>query len=142
MEARPTQQEKMNLLRAAEIAMAPGRDGLPGIEYADYSYLVERLMGGGNLKELRLYLVQARKKAKKEAFAQQQQLVQQQQQGTMQMEQMREQKEIKTKQLDVQGAIAIENNKHQNEVELLRMKLNADYINELKRESEREYAQG
>ena len=141
MEARPTQQEKMNLLRAAEIAMAPGRDGLPGIEYADYSYLVERLMGGGNLKELRLYLVQARKKAKKEAFAQQQQLVQQQQQGTMQMEQMREQKEIKTKQLDVQGAIAIENNKHQNAIELKRMELNAEYVAELKRESEREYAE-
>ncbi len=142
MEARPTQQEKMNLLRAAEIAMAPGRDGLPGIEYADYSYLVERLMGGGNLKELRLYLVQARKKAKKEAFAQQQQLVQQQQQGAQQMEQIKGQKEMQTKQMDTQSTMAIDNNKHRNEVELLRMKLNADYINELKRESEREYAAG
>ena len=98
-------------------------------------------MGGGNLKELRLYLIQSRRKAKREAFAEQQALVQQQQQGTQQMEQMRAQKEMQTKQLDVQGAIAIENNKHQNDLELYRMKLNAEYVAELKKESEREYTQ-
>ena len=138
MEARPTQQEKMNLLRAAEIAMAPGRDGVPGIEYADYSYIVERLMGGGNLKEMRLYLVQARKKAKKEAFAQQQAMVQQQGQQNQQLKLLDAQKEEKTKQMDIQGEMMLDNNKHRNTMEELSFKLNAEYIQELKQEAQKD----
>ena len=138
LEARPTAQEKLQLLRAAEIALSPGRNGLPGIEYADYTYIVERLYAGANLKELRLYLVSAQKRTKREQFQQQQQLEQQRAQNEGQLEQQRSQKEAMKIEMEAKAKIAVNNNDHQNTISEELLKMNKEYIIELTKMAEAE----
>lgn len=142
LEARPTQQEKMQMLRAAEIAMAPGRNGQPGINYADYTYIVERLMAGANLKELRLYLVQARRKTEREQFQQQRQLQQEAAQLKQQGEQQTAQKDMALKNAEVEGKVAVDNNLHRNAMEELQFKMNILFVETMNKEMEKEYAEG
>jgi hypothetical protein len=142
LEARPTQQEKMQMLRAAEIAMAPGRNGLPGINYADYTYITERLMAGANLKELRLYLVQARRKTEREQFNQQRQLQQDAAQQQQQLQQATAQKEMAIKNADTESKVVVDNNKHRNAMEELQFKMNLEFVEAMNKELEREYAAG
>jgi len=142
LEARPTQQEKMQMLRAAEIAMAPGRNGMPGINYADYTYIVERLMAGANLKELRLYLVQARRKTEREQFNQQRQLQQEGAQQQQQIQQATAQKEAALKQADTEASIMVDNNQHKNAMEELQFKMNLEFVEALNKEMEKQYAEG
>ena len=140
LEARPTSIDKTDMLRAAEIALQPGRDGVPGISYDDYLYVKERINAGGNLKEIRFYLAFAKKKASNEAFQKQQALIQQQTEGNKQMKEMEVQKDMMTKKLDVEGQIAIDNNKFQNERSLKLMDINKTYIQELEKQAAAEQA--
>jgi hypothetical protein len=135
LEARPTSNDKMDMLRAAEIALQPGRDGVPGISFDDYIYVKERINSGGNLKEIRFYLAFAKKKSSQEAFQKQQALIQQQTEGNKQMKQMEVQKDVMTKKLDVEGQVAIDNNKYQNEMKLKMMDINRTYIQELEKQA-------
>jgi hypothetical protein len=135
LEARPTSTDKMDILRAAEIALQPGRDGVPGISFDDYTYVKERINAGGNLKEIRFYLAHAKKKATQEAFQKQQALVQQQIEGNQRLKETEMQKEVATKKLDVQGQIAIDNNKYRNERDLKLMDINKTYIQELEKQA-------
>jgi len=135
LQARPTTNEKMQLMRAAEIALQPGRDGIPGISFDDYTYVIERLNGGGNLKELRLYLANAKKRAQQQALREKQMMIQQQSEANMQMKQAEIQAQQMTKKLDVQGQVAIDNNEHRNKMELETLKANADYMKELSKQA-------
>lgn len=138
LEARPTSADKMDILRAAEIALQPGRDGVPGIDFDDYTYVKERINAGGNLKEIRFYLAHAKKKAKEEAFQKQQQLVQMQNEGNQKLKETEAQKAILTEKLKVQGQIAIDNNEYQNDMRLKMMDINKEYIKELEQQAVQE----
>ena len=134
LEARPTADEKMQMLRAAEIALQPGRDGIPGISFEDWTYVLERINSGGNLKEIRLYLANAKKKAQQQGFQEKQALIQQQAEANMQMKQADIESQQMTKKLDVQGQIAIDNNEHRNKMEQETLKANADYMSDLSKQ--------
>lgn len=131
LEARPTSIDKMDMIRAAEQALAPGRDGVPGIEYEDYLFVKERINADGNLKEIRLYLSLAKKRAKAQAFQQQQALIQQQTQGNLQMKQAEAQKMQAEQNLRTQGEVTVENVKHQNKMKEIYAQANADYVKDL-----------
>ena len=62
-EAKPTDKRKETIKQAAITAMSPDRDGIIGIELADY-LMIERLLEGGNLKYAEAYLNYKSKKNK------------------------------------------------------------------------------
>jgi hypothetical protein len=131
LRARPTNQEKLNLLKAAEAAMQPGRDGLPGISFDDYTYIVERLNAGGNIKEIRLYLSQARRKAEKRNFEEKQTLQQQQIQGNQMLAEQKMKQTAMENDMKVRGEIAINNNKAASDLRLKMVEINGDYMTQL-----------
>ena len=141
MESRPTMSDKQQLLRSAEIAMAPGRNGQPGLEFSDYTYIVERLMGGGNLKEIRLYLVSAQKKTKRQQFQEQMQIQQQAGQQQQQAKQQQLQGDMMKLKADTESKMMMQEQKHKNDMELKVVEMNADYMKTLMTAKESERSQ-
>jgi len=141
MESRPTMSDKQQLLRSAEIAMAPGRNGQPGLEFPDYTYIVERLMGGGNLKEIRLYLVNAQKKTKRQQFQEQMQMQQQAGQQQQQAKQQQLQGDMMKLKADTESKMMMQEQKHKNDMELKVVEMNADYMKTLMTAKESERSQ-
>ena len=138
LQARPTLQEKTSLLRAAEISLQPGRDGNPGISYDDYTYIVERLHAGGNIKEIRLYLNQAKKRMEKKSFQEKQILIKQQTDNALQISQDAMKKAAMVENMKTQGQIAVDNNKGAIDLRLKMMEINGDYMNQLEKQLEKE----
>jgi hypothetical protein len=131
MEARPTMAEKQQLLRSAEIAMAPGRNGMPGLEFSDYTYIVERLLSGGNLKEIRLYLVNAQKRNKRQQFQEQMALVDKQGQQQERAKQQQLQGEIMKIRENANARMMEQEQKYKQDVDLKVMEMNAAYMKDL-----------
>ena len=138
LQARPTAQEKMNLLKASEAAMQPGRDGMRGISFDDYTYIVERLNAGGNIKEIRLYLSQARKRAEKRGFQEKQALIKQQTDGNIQSQQVAMKSAAMLESMKTKGQIAVDNNKGAIDMRLKLVELNGDYMNTLTEQAAKE----
>lgn len=87
-EAKPTDKRKAIILQAAQQAMNPDRDGIIGIELADF-LMIERYLEGGNLKYAEAFLNYKSKKNKEKQKALQQE--------NMQLDSQREQGAIKVK---------------------------------------------
>lgn len=141
LQARATQQERLQLMRAAELALNPGRNGVPAIKVSDYLYILERLQAKGNLKEIRLYLANSQKRAEKQNFEERQQLQQQQIQGMQQLEQQKAEQAKFFQDLKTRGEIAVDNNQHKNEMELKMMELNKSFVDDLERQRQQEVKQ-
>lgn len=138
LQARPTMQDKASLLRAAEMAFQPGRDGIRGISFDDYTYVIERLNAGGNVKEIRLYLNQARKRAEKKTFKEKQQLIQQQTEGNLQMNKATQQTKAMEQTMKTKGQIAVDNNKGAIDMRLKLLELNGGYMEQLEKQQAQE----
>jgi hypothetical protein len=87
-EAKPTKERRDIILKAANDAMMPDRDGLTGIELPDF-LMIERLLEGGNLKYAEAYLNYKSKKNRERH--------QQLQRENMQLDKQREQEAIQVK---------------------------------------------
>jgi len=135
LQARPTAQEKTSLLQAAQQAMMPGRDGIRGISIDEYTYILERLNANGNIKEIRLYLSQAKKRSERRSFQEKQALIQQQTQGNLQVNEQKMKAEAMIKKMETESQIAIDNNKAFHDLKLKMLDLNGKYINQLEQES-------
>lgn len=104
LEAKPTQQERADLLESAKISLQSGRNGQPGITEADYFAISSIISYGGSLKLAEMWLESSIRK-NKEAIAKQAQANSQAQiQGQTQMQQAKVQ-------IETQAAIAIEQEK-------------------------------
>ena len=97
-EAKPTKERREIIKQAAVSAMSPDRDGVIGIELADF-LMIERLLEGGNLKYAEAFLNYKSKKNKER----QQQL----QRENMELDKQREQEAIKLKNQLLQSEISI-----------------------------------
>ena len=62
--AKPDAEYKQMLMEAANISLQQRRDGKPGIDLSTWTYIMERINSGGNLKELRLIIAYQENKAK------------------------------------------------------------------------------
>lgn len=89
--AKPDEEYKKMLLEAAQISMNNRRQGLVGIDLATYSYLFERIMGGGNLKEIRLIIAYQESKYQEQMDTKAKESIQLQGQQNAQMEQVKAQ---------------------------------------------------
>lgn len=135
LQARPSAQEKAALLQAAQAALQPGRDGLRGISFDDYTYIIERLNANGNIKEIRLYLSQAKRRAEKKSFQERQALIKQQTDGNLQAVQAKTQADAAMKNMDIRGQIAVDNNKAFHDMKLKMADINGKYMNQLESEA-------
>ena len=100
LEARPSDQEKRDLLESAKIALQSGRNGQPGITEADYFAITGVLNSGGSLRLAEMWLESSIRKNKKLIMEQAQANSTQQAQVQMQSAQAAEQ-------MKTQGALAI-----------------------------------
>jgi hypothetical protein len=130
----------MQLLQAAQEAMKPGRDGLPGITFDEYTYIIERLNAGGNIKEIRLYLSKARKRAEQRNFQEKRALQQQVIEGNKQQAQMRMQQMAMEKDMDTRGKIAVDKSRAADDLRIKMIELNGQYMNELIKQTSQENA--
>jgi hypothetical protein len=100
LEARPSDQEKRDLLESAKIALQSGRNGQPGITEADYFAITGVLNSGGSLRLAEMWLESSIRKNKKLIMEQAQANSTQQAQVQMQSAQAAEQ-------MKTQGALAV-----------------------------------
>lgn len=138
LQARPTNQEKMQLMKHVEIALQPGRDGIRLITFADGLYIMERLQGGGDLKELRMYLASAERKQQQRIAAEKQQMIRQQGEQNRMNEQQKIKFEEYKQQLESQLSLKEIDAKTKGEKEVKLMEINGDYIEELVRAAKEE----
>lgn len=105
--AAPTEEEKQALLQMAQISLNNRREGKPGIDSATYAYIIEQVINGGDLKEMRMVIAFQEAKARQEMAAQQERAIQTQNQGLQQLEEQKAQKEIQISQMKAQAEIAV-----------------------------------
>jgi hypothetical protein len=109
-EAKPTKERRDIILKAANDAMIPDRDGLTGIELSDF-LMIERLLEGGNLKYAEAYLNYKTKKNKERHL--------QLQRENMNLDKQREQEAIQVKMQQDEARI---NNKAKADIEVYKAK--------------------
>jgi len=109
--AKPTNEEKQALLRMAEISLNNRREGKPGIDSATYAYIIEQVVNGGDLKEMRMVIAFQESKAREEMAAQQQQAIETQNRGLQELEAQKSQSEAQITQMKSQAEIAVNREK-------------------------------
>lgn len=137
-ETRPDQLEIDSLLQTAQIALSPGRDGNPQIDLSQYTYILEQVRGGGNIKKLSRDLAFLIRKNKQEIekrqqaniqlqIEQQQQLEQQKAQNQAALKAQETETDMMMKQADTQSQMLVDNNKYKNEAQIKQMEANSDF---------------
>ena len=100
--AKPDEEYKKMLLEAASISLNNRRQGLIGISLATYTYLFERIMGGGNLKEIRLIIAYQEQKYQEEVDNKAKENIQLQGQENMKLEETKARAAQLMKQMDAE----------------------------------------
>jgi hypothetical protein len=97
---RPTEAEKTEFLKAAQMSMNNKKEGREGIDLQTYMFLTEQLYAGGNLKTLRFYLGYAEKRIARESERRKMAMIQAQGKENKELEMIKQQgsmNEIKAK---------------------------------------------
>jgi len=115
---RPNEEELKSLYEDIRNASMPGKDGKPLIRFDVQFYIKEKLMHGANLSDIRLYLSNAINKEIERQEKSAQQNSQSQGQVLQQQEQVKAQSYAQKVQLDTQSKLTLDNNQHQNDMEL------------------------
>ena len=89
--AKPDDDYKKMIIDAANVSLNNRRQGLIGIDLATHTYLVERVMRGGNLSELRMVLAYQEQKYKEQLDKEKKESIELQNKGLAQIEQQKAQ---------------------------------------------------
>lgn len=131
LEARPDEEEKLRILKAAEAALQRGRDGEAQIDLDVYIYIEEQIMGDGSLKEMRQKLMFAIKKEKEYQQMIKERNIQLQNQGLMQIEQQKAQKEMQMQKEKGSLELQLKQTDIEGQKELKMIDANIEYLNNL-----------
>ena len=101
-EAKPDEEYKRMIIEAANISLNNRREGKPGIDLATHTYILERVMQGGNLKELRLIIGYQESKAREEIDMQEKQNIELQGKQNAQLKQMEARAQMQLQQFELQ----------------------------------------
>lgn len=115
-EARPTEQDRQEILRAAEIALAPGKDGTSMIKYQDWLNIKMMISSGSNLKlmnQIMAYQVEKYETINEQKRREAQMI---ENQKNLEYEQAKANNEMKKKQFDTQSQMALEDKKSSNKI--------------------------
>jgi hypothetical protein len=127
MEVRPDSQEIETLVRAAEEALSPGRDGKIQINLSQYMYIIEQIRSGGNLKKLTRDLSFMIRRNEKEQARVAQANVRAQAEQQAQMKQQETQTDLVKKKADTDSQITIDNNQAKNSEREKMLEANLEY---------------
>jgi hypothetical protein len=116
LRAKPTEEEKQALIRMAEVSLNNRREGKPGIDSATYAYVIEQVINGGDLKEMRMVIAFQEKKARDEMSQQQQKAIESQNKGLQELEAMKAQTEQRTSSMKAMVEIGINREKAMGEI--------------------------
>ncbi|MHA1122316.1 MAG: hypothetical protein ACTSPC_05835 [Candidatus Heimdallarchaeota archaeon] len=122
LEARGTEEERIDLKAAAVDALKAGRDGRAGIDMDTYTYILERLANYANLKEIRLYLTSAIRRSKRELAERADQAAILEGQKNQGLEQQKAQDRLEEQELETKGKRILEDQEHFNTMEEIRLK--------------------
>jgi len=114
--AKPTEEERQALLKMAEISLNNRREGKPGIDSATYAYIIEQVVNGGDLKEMRMVIAFQEGKARQEMAQQQQQSIETQNRGLQELEAQKAQAEQHTTAMKAQAEINVNREKAMAEI--------------------------
>lgn len=103
-QAKPDDQYKKLIIEAANISAQQRRSGLIGIDTAMHTYIIERVMQGGNLRELRMIIAYQEQKYKEQLDAEKKASIDQQNQGLAQIEQQKAQAAQQLKMMESEEA--------------------------------------
>lgn len=137
-ESRPTDKEINALMQTAQAALTPGRDGNSQIDMSQYSFILEQIRSGGNLKKLTRDLAFLIQKNEEKIRRRQQQniqlqveqqtkLEQQKAQNELQVGQQNLQKDIYLKKADTEKEIMVGNNNAKNQAMIKQMEANMEF---------------
>ena len=110
---RPSDQEKINVLTAADQSLMNRREGRPGIDLQTNLYIKNQISAGANLKELSFLIGYYEKKISEEDHRKKLELVNTQAQQNQQLVSMQGQQDAKKQQAEVQASIILEEKKGQ-----------------------------
>lgn len=126
-EARPSGQEKQELISMVQQAMQRNRDGESSVNIGQGFYIVERINNGGNFKQLQRQVDMMIRKSEQEVFEKKRALITEQNQQQSQMMQTQQQGEMQKVQVDTEATMQIDNNKSQNKIKEIQMEANLEY---------------
>jgi hypothetical protein len=115
-EPRPSKEAKDNIIQAAMAAMQSKREGGPGLTITQYTYIVNQLEGGGNLKELGALLDFLIAKSETQIEEQKNRNIQLQSQMNMQNQQAKSQSDAQLEQIKGQIEMALQDKKGKDEL--------------------------
>ena len=122
LEARGTEEERIDLKNAAVDALKAGRDGRAGIDMDTYTYILERLANYANLKEIRLYLTSAIRRSKRELAERADQAAMLEGQKNQSLEQQKAQDKLEEQELETKAKRILEDQEHFNTMAEIRLK--------------------
>ena len=131
MEARPSGEEKQDLIVMIQEAMKRGRDGEASVNLGQGFYIIERIKNGGNFKKLQRQVDMMIRKSEQEAFEKKRALITEQNQQQASIIKEKQQGDMQVKQMDTESTIAIDNNKSKNTIREMQIEANLDYRNKL-----------
>jgi hypothetical protein len=102
---RPTTQDIQQIMQAADIALADGRNGQAGITLDVWLYIKEKILNGANLKDIRLYLANAIRKNTEYQQAMKERNIQLQNEGLAKIQAQKDQGEQNKEQQRHQNAM-------------------------------------
>jgi hypothetical protein len=128
LEARPDEEQKQRILQIAQGALQPQRNGEPQIDYPDYLFIEERVMSGGNLKEVRRWLTYIIRKNKERQRRIAMENEKMNTQRALAIEQQKEQKELRIKQIDHEAELKKQDNEANNDMRVKNFEYNKEKL--------------
>jgi hypothetical protein len=142
-DARPTFEDKERLIGYIQMMMQPDKSGLSKLDVAQGMKLINMIESGSNVKQIQMAADFLIKKEKREQQMLQERNIQIQGQQNMQLKQEETQSKIMDKKMEIEGEMAINNQKHQQEMEKIKFEADMAYLNSLREniQQEKEYEQ-
>jgi len=116
-EAKPSEEMKRHVIDAARASLEARRQGMPGIDISQFTYIAQQLESGGNIKELSALLDYLQAKSEREIQGNKERDIQMQNQGLAQIEQQKQQNQAQQQQMKTQGEVVVEREKRQTELQ-------------------------
>jgi hypothetical protein len=112
-EMRPSEQEKINVIAAADQSLMNRREGRPGIDLQTNLYIKNQVAAGANLKELSFLIGYYEKKLGDEDQKKKKELIDYQANRNDNMAKIQAQREMTKQQMETQGELTVEEKKGQ-----------------------------
>ena len=136
-EARPTDQEKQDLIMVIQASMNNRRQGMYGIDLATGAWAIEQLNHGANMKEIRMVVAYQEEKHRQQLDQEKQEAIKLQGEQNAQLKQM----EVESKQMEMQAEMAKIQAESQSKLQEIQSQIMGDILKDYLKERPEEAKQ-